>query len=405
MRYLFKTLLVLLAIFVGLKLLIHIFDNGHKVKYTMGNFNIKETLKVKDNNNYYFVLQSDDVKINFQINKNYNKASNVITKIMYQEINDYKCILPIFKNGEILTDIMCLKDNIITYYNDLEGDDVDSFADELGKIGYDKKKFVDNAKPRNLSNRETVYDDNILSNHYLAFENYKGLTLVNNSIRNVKLFKNDVYTKNVSFFTDKYYIVADYDSEYTFKKFYIVNLINGNIREIRSYDEISLDSIIQGAVNEDIYIFDKDAEVQYKLSLKYETVQKVEGDIKYYNGKWGKMTLSEALAGKKFDNYYSADINGYDKVDKVGNYYYLFKKDNKAKDIYYVYRADVYNKNLLTYLFTTTDINSVSYQSDYVYFKCETMFNYYYQGMVKRVIDNKEIEFNKDISFGVYVKK
>ena len=65
MRYLFKTLLVLLAIFAGLKLLIHIFDNGHKVKYTMGNFNIKETLKVKDNNNYYFVLQSDDVKINF----------------------------------------------------------------------------------------------------------------------------------------------------------------------------------------------------------------------------------------------------------------------------------------------------------------------------------------------------
>ena len=402
MKYLFKILIILLAIFFGLKMLIHIFDNGHKIKYSIGNFSIKEILKVRNNNNYYFDIKSDDIKINFQINKNYDKASNVITKIMYQETKNYKCILPVFKNNEILTDIMCLKDNVITYYHDLKDNEVDAFALELSKFGYDKDSFDDNANSRKLSNREIVYDDNILPNHYLAFENYKGMTLVNNSVRNVKLFKNDIYKKNVKIFTDKYYVVADYDSEYTFKKFYVVNLINGNIREIRSYDEISFDSIIQGSVEDNIYIFDKDSETQYKLDLKHETVQKVDGDIKYYNGKWDTMSLNDALKGKKFDNYYSADITGYDKVNKVGNYYYLYKKE---KDVYYVYRADIYNKNLVTYLFETTDIDNISYRGDYVYFKKGTSFNYYYNGVSKKVMDNLEIEFNKDILFGVYVKK
>ena len=83
MKYLLKVLVILIAILFGLKLLIHIFDNGHKTEYTMGNFNIKETLKVKQNNNYYFEIKSDNIEMNFQINKNYNKASNVITKLMY----------------------------------------------------------------------------------------------------------------------------------------------------------------------------------------------------------------------------------------------------------------------------------------------------------------------------------
>ena len=402
MKYLFRVLIILLAIFIGLKMLIHIFDGGHTVKYTMGNFNIKETLVVKNNNNYYFNVTSDDVKMNFQINKNYNKASNIITKIMYEEIQDYKCVLPVFKNGDILTDIMCLKDNVITYYHDMKGHEVDSFANLLSKVGYDKSVFVDNSAPRNLSNREAIYDDNLQTNHYLAFENYKGVTLVNNSVRTIKLFKNDVYTKEVSAFIDKYYIVADYDSEYTFKKFYVVNLINGNIREIRSYEDISFDSIIEGAVGDEIYIFDKDSEVQYKISLKYETVEKIHGDIKYYDGKWSTISLNEALSGKKFDNYFSSDIVGYDKVNKFGNYYYLYKKDS---DGYNVYRADVKNKNLATYLFTTTDINSVLYNGAYIYYVNGTTFNYYYQLGSRKVIDNKEIEFNKDISFGAYVKK
>lgn len=404
MKYLLKVLLILLIILFGLKLLIHVFDKGHTVDYSIYNFNVTETLKVDKTDNYYFDIKSDNFNINFQVFKNYNKAEKIISKIRFKEIGEYKCVLPIFKSGEILTDIMCESGGVITYGRDMDASLIDSFASELKEYGYKKEDFMDKTEATKLSSVQALYEDNLVSNHYLAFENYKGLTLVSNTARDVKLFENDVYKKDVSIFTDKYYVVADYNEEYTFKKFYVINLINGNIREIRSYNEISFDSVVQGATLDDIYVFDKDAEVQYKLSLKYETVEKVSGEIKYYDGKWGTMSLSEALEGKKFDNYYSSDINGYDRVNKLGDkvgYYYLYKK---VDDKYLVYRADIQNPGLITYLFTTSDMDSVIYLNDYIYFKDGTVIYYYYNNGVRRVIENSELEFNNDILFGAYIK-
>jgi len=403
MKYLLKVLLVLLVILFVLKLVIHIFDKGHKLDYSIGNFNVNETLTVDKIDNYYFEIKRDDFSINFQIFKNYNKKEKIINKLEYKDTGQYKCILPIFKNNQILTDIMCLKENKIMYAHDINDKNVNNFVKELENKGYKKDNFLDKTEPIKISNTLAVYQGNIVSNHYLALESYQGATLVNNTVKQVKLFTNDIYKKEVSTFTDKYYIVANYNNEYTFKNFYIVNLINGNIREIRSYDEISFDSIIEGAVGDDIYIFDKDAETQYKLSLKYETIEK-QDQIKYYNGSWSTMTLNEALSDKKFDNYYSADINGYDKVNKIGKsqgYYYLYKKEN---DKYLVYRADIQNPNLITYIFTTTDKDSVIYLNDYIYFKNGNSVYYYFAKGVRKVLENSELEFNQDILFGSYIK-
>ena len=409
MKYLFKTLLILLAILFSLKLVIHIFDKGHDVSYSVGNFSIKENLKVNSLNktdNYYFEVKHEKFKVNFQVFKNWNKSDKVINSIKYFDEGSYKCILPIFKGGKILTDIMCIKGDTVTYYHDLNNKKIDKFADSLKKYGYNKKDYLDSSSPKKLSNTQVLYEKNLIENHYLAMESYKGLTLFNNTVNSVKLFNNDIYKKPVSIFTDKYYIVADYNQEYTFKKFYVVNLINGNIKEIRSYDEISFDSVMQGVVGDDIYLFDKDSETQYKISLKYENVEKVTSKtgIKYYNGKWETMTLVEALDGKTFDNHYSDAIGGYDKVDKIGKdtgYYYMYKKQD---DGYLVYRTDVQNKKQRTYLFKTTDLNSVIYLKDYIYFKNGNSFYYYSSNGVRQVAENSELEFNDDISFGVYVK-
>ena len=409
MKYLLKVLIIALVILFCLKLIIHLFDKGHEVSYTVQNFNIKETLKVDSLNktdNYYFEIKHEKFKLNFQVFKEYNKSENIINKIMYHKMDNYECILPIFKNNEILTDIMCLKNNEIIYYHDIKDttSDMKQFVTALEKYGYNKNRYIDNASAVNVSGTQKVYEENIVDNHYIAFENYKGLSLIGSDNKTVELFENDVYKKPVSIFTDKYYIVADYNSEYTFKKIYVVNLVNGNMSEIRSYNEISFDSIMQGAVDGKIYLFDKDEETQYEVDLDRELVKKVNNQIKYYNGKWTTMTLKEAKEGKTFNNYYSNSISGYDKVDKTGTtvgYYYLYKKKG---DKYLVYRADVQNTQIKTYLFETSDLKSIIYIDEYIYYRNKNTWNYYHDNCTHKIIENSELEFNDDISLGVYIK-
>lgn len=403
MKFLFKTLIILIIILFALKGLFYIFDDGHDINYNIGNFNVEETLDTK-NNNYYFNLVSDEVNLNFQIFKNYHKSSKVITKILHKKVSNYECVLPVFKNGEIYTDVMCVKDNVITYAHDIEDDKVKDYLKTLEKQGYDPEKYKDNGEKTNLSNTLTIYENNLLENNYVAMETYKGLELLSKSAETVNIFENDVYTKPISTFTGRYYIVADYTAEYTFQKFYVVNIINGEIKEIRSYDEISFDSYIMGSVDGEIYLFDKDAQIEYKINLDRETVEQFadKDHLQIYNGKWQDITLMDALNGAKFDNYHSDKIKGYAKVDKPNDYYYyIYEEDG---EVYHVYRADVQNPKLKTYLFDTTNLDSVVYLDNVIYYQNGNSYYYYTDSGTRKIIDNTELEFNSDITLGAYIR-
>ena len=399
MKFLLKSLIIILITFFVLKYAIFLFNTGHTVNYNVGNYNIKESLNTNHNDEYYFTIKNEKTKITFRVNKNYSKSEKIIKKIYNKKIDSYSCYMPIFKNNEILTDIMCLKDNTIYYAHDLNNTNIKEY---FKKYGYTPKKYIDTSSKVTISNTQTLYKDNIPENDYIAIETYKGLTFFNGKESGVKLFENDIYKKPISIFTGKYYVVADYNSEYTFKNFYVVNIINGQKTNIRSYDDISFDSYIQGAVDNEVYLFDKESKKQYKISIKDETVEEIgnKDSIKYYNGKWNKMTLSDALNEKKFEKYYT-NIKDYDKVDKVNNNYYLYKKNGNN---YSAYRLDKNNKKIRTYLFETTDLNSIIYLKDKIYFRNENNFCYYASSGTRKVITNTELEFNSDISLGVYEK-
>ncbi len=397
MKFLWKSLAIFLSILIILKYLVFLFNPGHTDKYNIGNFEIKETLNTKNNNNYYFDIKSENTNLNFQINKNYNKEKKVIKNLIYQTIDEYECLLPIFKNKQILTDVMCLKNDTIYNIHDLNID-----KETFKKYGYDENKYTDNPNEITVSNTETLYKENIPKNSYIASESYRGLTLIGSKDSMIKLFENDVYKKDISIYTGKYYLVADYNSEYTFKYFHLVNIINGEKKTIRSYDDISFDSYIMGAVDGEVYLFDKENQKQYKISIKEESVDQIgsKDNIKYYDGTWKTITLSEALNEKHFENN-KAGIKGYDKTEKIGNYYYLYKKEGEK---YKVYRADIQNKDLKTYLFDTSDLSSIIYIKDKIYYRNGDTFYYYGENGSRKILKNTELEFNSDISLGVYEK-
>ena len=396
MKYLLKSLIIFLLIFIGLKQVIFMFDKGHTANYNIGNFNIKEIYSSKDNN-YYFIIKSENFTTNFQIKENYKKSEKIIKKLYYKKIDNYKCLLPIFKGESQLIDIMCTKDNIIYYASTLDNENIQK---EFEKYRY-KNKYHDKAHQISISNTQSIYKENIQKNTYIALETYKGLKLFNGKETEIKLFQNDVYKKPISIFTGKYYLVADYNSEYTFNKMHLVNIINGEKTTIRSYDDISFDSYIMGEVDGIIYLFDKENNKQYEIDLEEKMINNIgnKNNIKYYNGKWTTVELNEAKSEKKFTTY--KNLEGFEKVDKINNYYYYYKKDNNN---YQVYRADKRNEKLKTYLFDTTDLTNITYINDNIYYKNKNTFNMYSRNGSRKLITDKEIEFNSDISFGIYEK-
>lgn len=400
MKYLLKTFLFLLVLLIILKFTIHKLNSGHEITYTRGNFNITENYYAKEDN-YMFNLKKDKLNLKFDIIADYNKKKNIITKVYYKKIDNYDCVLPVFDKNKFFTDIMCKKDNTVYYAYQINNKNIEKFAKTMEKNGYKMDRYKDKTEKHNLSETNYIYKENVIDNHYLALENYKGIELYNSKKSEIKLFENDVYKKNISLFFDKYYLVADYNNQYTFKIFKVINIINGTEKEVRSYDEISFDSIIQGVVNNEVYIFDKDSKKQYKINIEKETVEKVgEGNnIKYYNGKWGIMKLSEALNDKVFNNY-QTNIYTVEKADKIGGYYYLYEKTKNGYSVYKTYDKKVSQK---IYLFETDDVNSIIYLNNYIYFKKGNIFYYYSKDGIKKVLESEELKFNNDISLGVYI--
>ena len=159
-----------------------------------------------------------------------------------------------------------------------------------------------------------------------------------------------------------------------------------------------------GSVDGEIYLFDKDAQIEYKINLERETVEQFadKDHLQIYNGKWQDITLMDALNGAKFDNYHSDKIKGYAKVDKPNEYYYyLFEEDG---GVYHVYRADVQKPKLKTYLFDTTNLDSVVYLKNVIYYQNGNSYYYYTDNGTRKIIDNTELQFNSDITLGAYIR-
>ena len=78
---------------------------------------------------------------------------------------------------------------------------------------------------------------------------------------------------------------------------------------------------------------------------------------------------------------------------------YYFKKNGNA---YKVYRS-IGESNVLTYLFSTSNIDSIQYISDYVYFIDGSTLYYYTDATgVRRLYRNNELQFNKNLKFYVF---
>jgi len=410
MKKLFIITIILLILYLGLSLLFKVLDRGNNDNYELRDsgliFNIKEQSYFKDKiNNYSYEIEINNKVFKFQIFHNFYKQNKIIEKIKYYKDDNYECILPIFKNDLILVDMMCLNNDIITYYHDIkDNEQLTEFIKTIDE--YDIKLNNDNYQ---IINNLKVYKNNLLDNHYIGITNYKGIYNIsskfNSTVYNISLFNKDTYNQKLGVFVNGYYVVADYDDNYTFDKLNIVDLINLKIDQIL-VDNISFDSYIQGVVDNKIYLYDKDEKVQYEIDIDKKSINK-NRVIKYYNkGVWLELSIIDADNEVKFiydENKY--ENHKYVKIDKYGidvGYYYLYKKNGNKYD---VYKTDLNLENQITYLFSTETIDTVYYLDNYIYFINKNQIQVFNDVFgVKTLVEYDELEFNKLINFNVYVK-
>lgn len=420
-KKMFLLLITLIIVYIIFQLIFQMVSHGHSVEYIVKSDVVK--LKVKEvytrnekneEDNYYFEITDSNQTFNFQIFDDLKKRNYVIKEIKYLKEDEYTCIYPIFKTKNQLTDILCMKDNIIYPYQSIKGknDLIDKFKDSL-KEYYEEDKYQNDLSNSLKKDGITIYRNNILDSHYLALETYKGIALFNKKdvYKKVDLFEKDQYKREIADFYENKYITADYNQEYTFNEFYIVDIKTSKQNKIISNKALSLDGYKMGSIEDKMYVYDSSNKEQYAVQLKNNKISKVgnvSSGIKVYeNGTWEDYSSYDAYENKKTFHLYkinNSEFKQYERVDKIGNvlsgYYYFYELDD---DKYHVYRSSVQNNKILTYLFDTTNIENIIYQDDFIYYIEKNKINYFDNLSNKTVLSNKELEFNKNIKFGMYI--
>lgn len=420
MKRILKMLLFLFFCYFLIQFLFDFFGKGYEITYVLKtDNNVDATIvekRVKNTKSeisgYTFLITIDGIPFDLELLTDFGYTDKVITAINYYN-GSLKCIYPTFKNKKQLTDMICNDNGIIRHYQDLKGENasLDNFVSKL--TNYDSEYYLNDLENIYNFKNITVYKSNIIDGHYLAINDYHGLYTVSrknsDKVEQVNLFKNDEYDKKLNALVGKYYVSADYDSNYDFNKFVLVNMTNNKIDYINMTTTISFNSYIQGVVGDSLYIFDKNSKTQYQLNIKKKTltnVGNVENQIRYYNnGTWSRVSAYEAINNEiKFNYYENPNIDGYSKVLKIGGnesgYYYYFKKNGSNYD---VYRSSIKNSSVLTYLFKTSDINSISFIGNYIYYNIGNTFKYYSDLTGNRTIyKNTEYDFNKTLKYYVY---
>ena len=414
MKKMFGLLLILLIGYFGFQLLFRFVDKGHIEEYeiTTNNqlFNIKEiyTVNTEEDNNYYLEIKVNDEIFDIQIYDNLNMAKRIVTDIYYYN-GDYKCIIPVI-NKEKYGNVICKSGNTYYNYEDIKGKNssLDLFVKELNLNMAENKEL-------STKNKITIYD-NLLDNHYIALETYKGITTINkkniSTIVDINLFEKDIYTKDISCFIDKYYLVADYNKQTKFNEFKLVDITNNKIKKIKYDYDISLDSYILGTYQNKVYLFDNNSKKEYEIDIKKETVIEV-GNINIgikilTNGNFENINAYTVYQNKtKFTPYevsYTFNNQNYDLVLKVGKeksgYYYIFEKNGNK---YKVYRSNIQNGLNKIYLFETDNTNLL-YSKDSVYYLDGKYLKRYDNKGNRIILEYSELEFNHNIKIGLFNK-
>lgn len=404
MKKIIKLIIGIFIIVLVFELIAYFLKDSHEINYTIKdnnkNFKINEVFK---NDKYYFKITTKDYKYSFEIDNDFHKKKEIITKIYSYIEDDYFCIYPAIKKTN-KSNIICSKDNK-SYSYTYSKDFLKPFTKSLKENGYSSPSWKKTSDAQKKIETLTAYQNNIKDKTYIYVYKYNGFFSINKeSLSQVNLFKNDTYINHLGTQIDKYYIIPNYDEKYDYSKLYVINMTNDKVKERKLKQEISKDSYINGIIEDKIYLFDKDELKQYTINKNGKKVKEIGNKEKgtiYYDLEFKNEDVytmrDEELKFKTFKDYISKIENKTTikyLENKEDSYYYQTKNNN----VYY------YNINSkVKVLLFNKKISDFMLINNTLYFISEdTLYSYENTTGLKKLITYSELSFNSKNRIAIY---
>lgn len=402
MKKIIKKIVILIIVILLLQLILYIFKTKHNINYVIVNNN--EKIKVNEifsNNNYLLNINYDDKKFVFSYENKFYKSKKIIKNIEIYNKKDLTCIYPILKNNQEFN-IICSKDDVTYHYNYFK-EDLIEFVNILKDKGYYNSSWEDDGKKVNMGNL-IVYPNNINKNTYIYIWKYNGFYSISSlNQETLDILKNDTYVNDLGVRVGKYYILPNYDEKYTFSNFYILNMTNNKVKTLKLDKKITNDYYNNGVVDNNLYLFDLDNLIQYKINPRKNKILEIGNKNKkglYYDGNnFIKKNIYDFKEEKLIFKEKNNDIPfSYDSVfSNKNNYYYI---DNDNNFIYY----NDFSKNKMI-LFNIKNIKSVKLINENIYFISEDfLFTFNIKSGIKKIVKYSELYFNSTNRYDVYEK-
>lgn len=407
MKKVIKLTLILLIIFLIFEFIIFIFKENHQIKYKIKEN--KETYKIEEtykNDKYYIKIKQKENTYAFEVDNNFHKKKEIIEKIYSYKKENLTCIYPVLIKNKERSNIIC-SENKETKSLETVKSEIKPFIEKLQKKGYESTSWNKKSNKTKKLGSLKVYQQNINENTHIYLYKYNGFYAVNNEkLEQINIFENDTYINHLGSQVDRYYIIPNYDQKYDYNELYRIDMKKNKVKKIKLKKEISKDSFINGIINKELYIFDKDELIQYKINPKkkkvYETGNKKD-KVLNYDLKFKKINVytmrDEETKFKTMDDY----IN---KIEKTKEIKYIEK--NKNAYFYQTGDNNIYYYNAITktkVLLLNKEIKDFKLVNDTIYFiSNDTLYSYDFINGLNKLLIYNELNFNSTNRLAIYME-
>lgn len=336
-------ILVLIATFI---LFIYIYNKkrNYKISYVVDSYTVVESFSL-EKDHYYLSISKDNKTYELYLPLEYSPKRKIVTKVENVEDTKKSCIM---LNEDILSYPICKQnDEYVSYYLETE---------------------VETEKHDTYNNID-IYD--LENNTYLVW-NYRGFYYINkDKITSINLFKKDTYMPYLLYTFGDYLFIVDYDEQYSFDSYYLIDSKKATSKKYKLDKEISLDSYILGKYKNSIYIVDRKAEQEYEINAKKGKIYKTSGKI-LKNNIWEKIDISQLI---KKDYSFEDETK------------FSFSLENKK--LYYI-------QNEIKTRVTNLDVDYIiNYDEENVYFVSNgTVYKFNLKQGIKKILQYSEWNFN-----------